>query len=60
MSVLQMNPYAPEKTIEYQDWFTPGGVLSPNTTINAQQFTGRQTWLLRFANFRKFPDHNVL
>ena len=29
MSVLQMNPYAPEKTIEYQDWFTPGGVLSP-------------------------------
>ncbi|MEM7242049.1 MAG: aromatic ring-hydroxylating dioxygenase subunit alpha [Pseudomonadota bacterium] len=29
MSVLQMNPYAPENTIEYQDWFTPGGVLSP-------------------------------
>ena len=29
LSVLQMNPAAPERTIEYQDWFTPGGVLSP-------------------------------
>lgn len=29
MSILQMNPSAPEKTLEYQDWFTPGGVLSP-------------------------------
>lgn len=28
MSILQMNPTAPEKTVEYQDWFTPGGVLS--------------------------------
>lgn len=28
MSVLQMNPYQAERTIEYQDWFTPGGVLS--------------------------------
>ena len=29
LSVLQMNPAAPARTIEYQDWFTPGGVLSP-------------------------------
>ncbi len=29
MSILQMNPSAPEQTIEYQDWFTPGGTLSP-------------------------------
>jgi choline monooxygenase len=29
LSVLQMNPTAPERTIEYQDWFTPGGQLSP-------------------------------
>lgn len=29
MSVLQMNPSAPESTIEYQDWFTTGGKLSP-------------------------------
>jgi len=28
LSVLQMNPTAPERTIEYQDWFTPGGKLS--------------------------------
>ena len=28
LSVLQMNPDTPETTIEYQDWFTPGGVLS--------------------------------
>jgi choline monooxygenase len=28
MSILQMNPTAPEKTVEYQDWFTPGGTLS--------------------------------
>ena len=28
LSVLQMNPIAPERTIEYQDWFTPGGTLS--------------------------------
>ncbi|MGI9406065.1 MAG: aromatic ring-hydroxylating oxygenase subunit alpha [Hyphomicrobiaceae bacterium] len=28
LSVLQMNPAAPERTIEYQDWFTPGGTLS--------------------------------
>lgn len=29
MSVLQMNPSEPERTIEYQDWFTKGGKLSP-------------------------------
>jgi choline monooxygenase len=29
LSVLQMNPAAPDRTIEYQDWFTPGGVLTP-------------------------------
>ena len=28
LSVLQMNPLSPEKTIEYQDWFTPGGKLT--------------------------------
>ena len=28
LSVLQMNPTAPAKTLEYQDWFTPGGVLT--------------------------------
>ncbi len=28
-SVLQMNPAEPARTIEYQDWFTPGGKLSP-------------------------------
>lgn len=28
MSILQMNPSAPEKTVEYQDWFTSGGVIS--------------------------------
>jgi len=29
LSVLQMNPSSPETTVEYQDWFTPGGTLSP-------------------------------
>jgi choline monooxygenase len=29
LSVLQMNPISPETTVEFQDWFTPGGVLSP-------------------------------
>jgi len=29
LSVLQMNPATPARTIEYQDWFTLGGVLSP-------------------------------
>ncbi|MEO1159213.1 MAG: aromatic ring-hydroxylating dioxygenase subunit alpha [Pseudomonadota bacterium] len=29
LSVLQMNPQDPARTIEYQDWFTPGGVLTP-------------------------------
>ena len=29
LSVLQMNPTSPVQTTEYQDWFTPGGVLSP-------------------------------
>ena len=24
-----MNPAEPAKTVEYQDWFTPGGALSP-------------------------------
>lgn len=28
LSVLQMNPYEPAKTIEYQDWFTPKGELT--------------------------------
>ena len=28
MSVLQMNPVAPLRTVEYQDWFTPGGEMS--------------------------------
>lgn len=28
LSVLQMNPTAPERTLEYQDWFTPGGALT--------------------------------
>lgn len=27
--------------------------------INSQQFSVRQTWLLRFANFRIFIDHIV-
>ena len=29
LSVLQMNPTAPTQTLEYQDWFTKGGMLSP-------------------------------
>ncbi len=29
LSVLQMNPAEPARTIEYQDWFTPGGKLTP-------------------------------
>ena len=29
LSVLQMNPSEPARTIEYQDWFTLGGELSP-------------------------------
>ncbi len=29
LSVLQMNPAEPARTTEYQDWFTPGGQLSP-------------------------------
>ena len=29
LSVLQMNPTAPTQTLEYQDWFTKGGKLSP-------------------------------
>jgi choline monooxygenase len=29
LSVLQMNPTAPERSIEYQDWFTPGGAVTP-------------------------------
>ncbi len=29
LSVLQMNPTEPERTTEYQDWFTPGGKLTP-------------------------------
>ena len=29
LSVLQMNPTAPHHTQEYQDWFTPGGKLTP-------------------------------
>ena len=29
LSVLQMNPTAPTRTLEYQDWFTKGGKLSP-------------------------------
>ncbi len=29
LSVLQMNPAGVAETIEYQDWFTPGGVLTP-------------------------------
>lgn len=28
LSVLQMNPVEPARTVEYQDWFTVGGVLS--------------------------------
>ncbi len=28
LSVLQMNPAAPEQTLEYQDWFTTGGEMS--------------------------------
>ena len=28
LSVLQMNPTDIEKTVEYQDWFTPGGVIT--------------------------------
>ena len=28
LSVLQMNPATPSRTIEYQDWFTPKGKLS--------------------------------
>ncbi|MEO0360563.1 MAG: SRPBCC family protein, partial [Pseudomonadota bacterium] len=29
LSVLQMNPTAPERTLEYQDWFTRGGEATP-------------------------------
>ncbi len=29
LSVLQMNPTAPERCLEYQDWFTPGGQMTP-------------------------------
>ncbi len=29
MSVLQMNPDGPETCLEYQDWFTLGGVVTP-------------------------------
>ncbi len=29
LSVLQMNPTEPARTIEFQDWFTPAGKLSP-------------------------------
>ena len=29
LSVLQMNPAAPERCIEYQDWFTLGGRVTP-------------------------------
>ena len=29
LSVLQMNPTSPTQTIEYQDWFTKGGKLTP-------------------------------
>jgi len=28
LSVLQMNPQAPERTVEYQDWFTKGGQMT--------------------------------
>ena len=29
VSILQMNPDGPEQTIEYQDWFCPGGSPTP-------------------------------
>jgi len=29
VSILQMNPGGPEQTIEYQDWFCPGGSPTP-------------------------------
>lgn len=29
LSVLQMNPTQPSQTVEYQDWFTSAGVLTP-------------------------------
>ena len=29
LSVLQMNPESEQRTIEFQDWFTLGGVLTP-------------------------------
>lgn len=29
LSILQMNPLTPEKTLEFQDWFVPDGVPSP-------------------------------
>ena len=29
LSVLQMNPKSEQRTIEFQDWFTLGGVLTP-------------------------------
>ncbi|MEM6904685.1 MAG: aromatic ring-hydroxylating dioxygenase subunit alpha [Pseudomonadota bacterium] len=29
LSVLQMLPAGPERCIEYQDWFIPGGVVTP-------------------------------
>ena len=29
LSVLQMNPDQPETCVEYQDWFTPGGSITP-------------------------------
>ncbi len=29
LSVLQMNPTAPERCIEYQDWFVPNGEVTP-------------------------------
>lgn len=29
LSVLQMNPETSDRTIEYQDWFTLGGTLTP-------------------------------
>ena len=36
LSVLQMNPTAPERTLEFQDWFTPGGKLTPQLTEAAE------------------------
>lgn len=33
LSVLQMNPgHGSERCIEYQDWFTPGGAITPQLT----------------------------